>query len=128
MAQRIFSDLDLSFTKHPITKDVSKKTKEYAILQSLKNLIQTNHYERPFNAKLGSNIRSLLFELVDPISASILHKELTLLITNYEPRVKIDELQVNPDVDNNRYNISVRFYMNNSAKPTTISLFLNRLR
>jgi phage baseplate assembly protein W len=128
MDQRTFTDFDLNFTKHPITKDVSKKTKEYAIIQSVKNLIQTNHYERPFNPKFGSNIRGLLFELIDPITAGILHKEISILLTNYEPRIKIDDLQVNGDVDNNGYNVILRFYILNSTKPTTLNVFLNRLR
>jgi phage baseplate assembly protein W len=126
--QRIFSDFDLDFMKHPITKDVSKKTKEYAIIQSVRNILQTNFYERPFNPKFGSNIRALLFELIDPITASIMHKEITTVLTNYEPRIKIDDLQVNGDPDSDGYNVILRFYILNSVKPTTLSVFLNRLR
>ena len=128
MDPKTFTDFDISFTKHPITKDVSRKTKDYAIIQSVKNLMQTDHYERPFNPRFGSNIKGLLFELIDPITAGVLHKEITILLTNYEPRIKIDDLQVNGDPDNNRYSVILRFYILNSTKPTTVSVFLNRLR
>lgn len=126
--QRIFSDFDLNFTKHPITKDVSKKTKEYAIIQSVKNILQTDYYERPFNPRFGGNLRGLLFELVDPLTAGIIHKQITITLTNNEPRIKIDDLQVNADVDSNGYNVILRFYILNSTKPTTLTVFLNRLR
>ena len=128
MQQRIYSDFDLSFTKHPITKDVSRKTKEYAIVQSLRNLLLTNHYERPFNPRFGSNVRALLFELVDPINATILQTEIVTLLTNHEPRIQIDDLQVIGDEDNNGYNVVLRFYMLNSTKPMSIEVFLTRLR
>lgn len=128
MAERIFSDLDLDFTKHPITKDVSRKTKENAVIASMKNLIFTNYYERPFNPTFGSNIRKMLFEPIDGLTGSILDKEIRTLLGNYEPRVQIDALQVNADIENQGYQIILRFYTLNSAKPIAISLFLNRLR
>ena len=128
MEQRVYSDIDLDFKAHPITKDVLRKTKEYAVIQSVKNLMQTNYYERPFNPLLGSNIRAMLFEPADGLTATILNKEIVTLITNYEPRVKIDDLQVNADPDNDRYEVILRFYILNSIKPITINLFLNRLR
>ena len=126
--QRVFSDLDLAFTKHPVTKDVSKKVKEQAIIGAVKNLLLTGFYERPFNPTLGSNISKLLFEPVDFVTASILSKEITTTISNYEPRVSIKEVIVTPDIDNYRYEVNLKFFIINSVKPTTITLFLNRLR
>lgn len=125
---RSFSDLDLDFTKHPVTKDVARKTKENAIIASVRNLLQTNFFERPFNPTIGSNITAMLFEPVDSVSASIVEKEISNMIKNYEPRVRLDGLVVQADSDNHRYSVSIRFYMNNSTKPLTVSLFLNRLR
>lgn len=127
-SSRIFTDLDLAFTKHPITKDVSLKTKENAIIQSMKNLLLTNYNERLFNPKLGSNIRKLLFEPIDAITASILNTEVQNAITNFEPRVYIDEVQVIPNEMEDGYNVTLKFYVNNSIKPITVALFLNRLR
>ena len=126
--QRVFSDLDLTFTKHPVTKDVSKKVKDQAIISAVRNLLLTGFYERPFKPTLGSNISKLLFEPIDFVTASILSKEITTTITNYEPRVSINEVIVTPDIDNYRYEVSLKFFIINSVKPTTITLFLNRLR
>lgn len=127
-SSRIFTDLDLDFTKHPITKDVALKTKENAIIQSVKNLIQTNYSERVFNPKLGSHIRRMLFEPLDGITASIINTEIKNVISNFEPRVNVDEVAVSVNNDENGYNVTVRFYVNNSLKPITVALFLSRLR
>ena len=62
---RDFRDLDLSFNIHPVRKDVNVHKSERAVINSIKNLVLTNHYERPFQPELGSNIRRLLFENVD---------------------------------------------------------------
>jgi hypothetical protein len=125
---RTFSDLDLNFSKHPITKDVARKVDSNAIIASVKNLIQTNHYERPFRPTLGSNIRAMLFEPIDPITAINLQKEIEVLLNNYEPRVRIDDLQVTADETTQTYNVYLRFYVINNIRPITVNLFLNRLR
>jgi len=126
--QRVFSDLDLTFAKHPVTKDVSKKIKDQAIIGAVRNLLLTKFYERPFNPTLGSNITQLLFEPVDFVTASILSKEISTTIQNYEPRVSINEIIVTPDNENQRYDVTLKFFIVNSVKPITIALFLNRLR
>lgn len=128
MTQRIFSDLDLDFGKHPTTKDVLRKTKENAIIASVKNLILTNRNERPFNPKIGSNINAMLFEPLDELTASILMAEIRMLISNYEPRVRIENVQVTPDYDRNGFNVILKFSVINSLKPITVNVFLNRLR
>lgn len=126
--QRVFSDLDLAFTKHPVTKDVSKKTKENAIIGAVRNILLTRFYERPFNPTLGSNITQLLFEPVDYVTASIVSKEITVALHNFEPRVSINEVIVTPDEEHQRYDVKLTFFIVNSVKPITVNLFLNRLR
>jgi phage baseplate assembly protein W len=126
--QRIFSDIDLTFAKHPVTKDVSKKVKDAAIIGALRNLLMTRFYERPFNPNLGSNINQLLFEPVDFVTASILSKEINTTISNFEPRVSIKEIIVTPNNEEQRYDVTLTFFIINSVKPITITLFLNRLR
>lgn len=128
MENRVYSDLDLNFTKHPITKDVARKLKENAVIASIKNIIFTNFNERPFNPNFGSGVRGLLFEPLDEITATNLYKVVFTAINNFEPRVKIDVIQVVPDPDRNGYEITIRFYLLNSLKPITISTFLDRLR
>ena len=126
--ERTFSDLDLNFTKHPITKDVARKTGNNAIIGALKNLVLTNFYERPFNPKFGSNIRAMLFEPLDPLTGSILQKEIKILIENYEPRVSLRDIQVVADFDRNSYQVTITFFTVNSTQPLRTVLFLNRLR
>jgi phage baseplate assembly protein W len=126
--ERTFSDLDLNFTKHPITKDVARKTGNNAIIGALKNLVYTNFYERPFNPKFGSNVRGMLFEPLDPLTGSILQKEIKILIENYEPRVSLRDIQVVADYDRNSYQVTITFFTVNSTQPLRTVLFLNRLR
>jgi phage baseplate assembly protein W len=126
--ERKFSDLDLNFTKHPITKDVSRKVGDQAIISSLKNLIFTNFYERPFNPNIGSNIRKMLFEPLDGISGAVIQKEITILIGNFEPRVKLQSVQVVADYDKNSYAVTITFFTNNSVRPIRTTVFLRRLR
>lgn len=126
--QRVFSDIDLTFAKHPVTKDVSKKVKDQAVIASVRNLLLTRFYERPFRPTLGSNLTQLLFEPIDFVTASILSKEITTTLNNYEPRVSIKEIVVTPDIDNYRYEVTLTFFIVNSVRPITVTLFLNRLR
>jgi phage baseplate assembly protein W len=123
-----YSDLDLNFTIHPVKKDINRYTNEAAIVNSIKNLILTNHYERPFRPDIGSNVRRLLFENMDTITATTLEKEIAQTIKNYEPRANISRLNVSPDYDNNGFNVYMEFYVINRTNPITINFFLERIR
>lgn len=125
---RQFKDLDLNFTAHPVKKDVTKHLDEMAVINSVKNLILTNHYEKPFHPEIGSNIQKLLFENADKITATAIEREITDVITNYEPRVSIVNVSVSPDVDNNSYSVGMQFYIINQTEPITIEFFLQRAR
>lgn len=125
---RIFKDLDLNFTIHPIKKDINVHIKEYAVINSVKNLLLTNFYERPFKPELGSNVRRLLFENVDSLTASQLERAITETIENYEPRVKIKNIIITPYSDVNKYNVELQFYIINVPTPVTIRFFLERIR
>ena len=125
---RQFKDLDLKFTIHPVRKDISKHTGELAIINALKNLILTNHYERPFQPDLGCNVRKLLFENFDVITASALEREIELTIRNFEPRVSLNKVKARTDFNNNRYLIELEFFIVNLTEPISIQFFLERLR
>jgi hypothetical protein len=125
---RAFKDLDLSFNIHPIKKDVNKHTGEIAVINSVKNLVLTNHYERPFQPDLGSNVRRLLFENVDPIVAAQLEREISETITNFEPRVQVSKVVAIPSPDENSYKVELEFFVINLSNPVTISFFLERIR
>ena len=125
---RKFSDLDLDFSAHPVTKDVVKKLNDNAIAGSIRNLLLTSHYERLFNPELGSNLKKMLFEPIDNITTSIIQGMILQTIKNYEPRVTIEDVIATPDYDNDRYDIKIVFFVNNTLEPITVSFFLERVR
>lgn len=125
---RQYRDLDLNFLAHPVKKDVTKHVDEMAVINSVKNLILTNHYERPFQPDLGSNVQKLLFENMDNITASAIEREIEQTIVNFEPRVKLNSLDVVPDFDNNSFSVNMEFYIINRTDPITIQFFLQRVR
>jgi phage baseplate assembly protein W len=123
-----YSDLDLDFMPHPTTKDVMKKTGVESIKRSVRNLILTNFYDKPFQPYIGSNALKLLFDNATPITANFLNNAIREVITNFEPRVKLDNLLVNFDYDNNGYNVTLYFTILNRNEPAVINLFLERIR
>lgn len=127
-SERTYRDLDLSFNIHPVKKDISKHLNEYAVINSVKNLISTNFFERPFRPQIGSGLRNLLFENVDPIISAQIERAIQETITNYEPRVEISEIFATAYPDENRYNITMTFFVINNPNPITIDFFLERIR
>lgn len=125
---REFSDLDLNFTVHPIRKDINKHTGVRAVTNSIKNLLLTIYYERPFHPEIGSNIRKMLFEPLDAIVATDLQREIEQTINNFEPRAKVSRIVVFPDYDNNGFKVDLEFFVINKTEPVTISFFLSRVR
>lgn len=123
-----YADLDLDFMPHPTTKDVMKKTGVESIKRSVRNLILTNFYDRPFQSYIGSNALKLLFDNATPITANFLNNAIREVINNYEPRVRIQDLRVNFDLDNNGYNVTISFVIVNRNEPAVINLFLERIR
>ena len=125
---RTFSDLDLMFAPHPATKDITRKYDENAIKFSLKNLILTANYERPFHSEIGSPIRKLLFELPSPIFNITLQRAISDVITNFEPRVELIDVYVNDRVDENAVDVTIEFKIINTEQPLTLELLLERTR
>ena len=127
-SERTFRDLDLNFTIHPVKKDINTYKNEYAVINSIKNLVLTNHYERPFQPEIGSNIRRLLFENVDSVTAAQIEREITEVIGNFEPRAEVSQVIVVPAPDENTYKVTLEFFVINSTAPITINFFLERIR
>jgi len=125
---RTFRDLDLSFTIHPIKKDINIHKNEYAVINSVKNLVLLNFYEKPFQPEIGSNIRRLLFENIDSIVASQIEKSLGETISNFEPRVQMKKINVLASQDENGYNVTMEFFIINNPSPISIDFFLQRIR
>jgi len=127
-SSRQYKDLDLNFLIHPVRKDINKHKDEMAVINSIKNLMMTNHYERPFQPDLGSNVRRLLFENLDKITAISMEREIRQVVENYEPRAQIKNLDILPDLDNNGFSVRMEFYIMNMSDPVTINFFLERVR
>jgi len=128
-----YSDLDLDFIAHPTSKDVVKKRGFDAIKRSIRNLVLTNFYDKPFRSYIGSNVQKILFDNINPFTAIFLRDAIEEVITNFEPRVKLREdvsngIVVNVSSDNNGYDVTISFTIINTGAPVTFSLFLERLR
>jgi len=125
---RQFRDLDLNFMIHPLKKDVNKHLDQIAVINAIKNLVLTSHYEKPFNPDYGSNVRKLLFETLDIITASAIEREIRQTIESFEPRVRIIGIAVIPDQENNGFSVRMEFSIVNQTNPVSISFLLERTR
>ena len=125
---RIFSDLDLNFTAHPVTGDITRRYDENAIKSSVKNLLLTRNFERPFHSEIGSPVRALLFEPVGPMFAVMMKRAIIDVINNFEPRVEIIDVTVNDQMDANAVYVTLTFKIVNTERPLTLELALERTR
>jgi len=126
--QKIYSDIDFTFTKKPVTADVALSYDEQAVIRSVRNLLSTKNFERPFNPDLGSNMDALLFENISTATSISIQKEIETVIQNYEPRATLQKVIVSPYTDKNAYNVTLSFYIENATLPTTVTLLLERNR
>ena len=110
---RLYRDIALSFETNAATKDVIVKKDVDAVKQSVKNLILTNHYERPFHPEIGSNVTSILFEPMNPITANSLTRIIEEVIVNFEPRARLVSVDAKPNLDRNAYEVTISFYVRN---------------
>lgn len=125
---RQFSDLNLLFSAHPATADVTKKNDEEAVKSAIRNLILTKNYERPFHPEIGCQIHSLLFELWDPVIQTVMEQTIKDAINKFEPRASVLRVEVSDLSDSNAVDVTVEFIMQNINKPITITTTLSRVR
>jgi phage baseplate assembly protein W len=125
---RTYSDLNLAFTRHPSTGDIVKKTDVEAIKASLKNLIQTKNYERPFHPEIGCQLHGLMFENFTPVVKQIMRRTIEQTIDKFEPRVTLTDVQINDSPDENGVKVTLYFRINNTQEPVTLSTTLIRIR
>ena len=126
--QHIYSDIDFTFTKRPVVGDVALSYDNQAVIRSIRNLLLTKNFERPFNPGLGSDLDTLLFENIGPITANLLENAITTTIKNFEPRATLQQVNVSAAPDKNAYNVTISFYIENATLPTTVTLLLERNR
>jgi len=125
---RIFSDLDLNFTAHPVSKDITRKFDENAIKASIKNLLLTRNFERPFHSEIGSPIRALLFEPMGPMFVVLMQRAIRDVLNNFEPRVEVLDILVNDASDQNAVYITLEYRIVNTERPLTLDISLERTR
>lgn len=127
--ERAYTDVDFAFRANPITGDVSLKRDDQAIKQSVLNILLTNKGERPFDPNFGSNIRSLLFDNFDPIVGTLLDEEIRRTLRNYEPRIRVESVDINDASDRNAIDISVTVEIKSPRQTrTTVDFSIERLR
>ena len=125
---RGWSDLDLDFVAHPVTKDIVRKTNVEAIKRAVRNLILTNRFERPFHPEIDGGVTRHLFGLSTAHTKHDIELAVRTCLTNFEPRVNVDNVIVSGDLDRNGFNVSILFTVLNSPEPIEVALFLERIR
>ena len=125
---KIYSDIDFTFTKKPVVGDVALSYDDKAVIRSIRNLLSTKRYERLFDPLLGSNIDALLFEDISPMISATLEREILNTIKNHERRANVTDVTVSAMPDENKYQVTITFYIENATLPTVVTLLLERNR
>ena len=126
--KRFYKDLDLNFTRNPVTNDITKIEDVDSIKRSVRNLVQTNFFEKPFHPEVGCGVRELLFENYTPIIGIFLKRKIGEVITAYEPRASLQNITLEDDGDRNRLKVSIYFYVQNVPDTVVVETYLQRLR
>tara|TARA_E500000318_G_scaffold111881_1_gene132344 strand:+ start:2071 stop:2514 length:444 start_codon:yes stop_codon:yes gene_type:complete len=122
-----FKDIDLSFTAKP-NGEIFVKKDAAAVKQAVKNLIQTNHFEKPFLPFFGGNIREMLFDLADDDIEEDAEERIIEAINIYEPRALVQTVNVESDPDRNSLDVYIEFQVINTTEVITFTTTLSRLR
>ena len=125
VARRWFTDIDVNMTLHPQSKDVTVKQDINSIKRSVRNLISTNYYGRPFKPSLGLDLRGMLFEL-DTTDSIVLEDNIKGLIAKFEPRAQVRDIMTYKR--GNELNVSIYFTVSNDPRPHELNLILDRVR
>lgn len=122
--EEVYSDFNTAFTFHPVRKDLTRILNEDAVKRSIKNIILTNHYERPFMPLFGANLRKYLFENITTITLETMKSDIVSALNNYEPRANIIDVVVSAQDDTNSVHIAVIFSLINNLTPLLVSAVL----
>jgi len=121
---RAFKDISLSFSPHPVTKDLPVLINERAVVRSVRNLVETIPTERFFNSALGSEVRDSLFDFVDFGTASVIQNQIEITLENFEPRIDNVTVEVEPRPDLNEFEVTVFFNIVGQEIPTQEFTFM----
>ena len=124
----VYSDFFTDFSRHTNTGQLNKKTNELAVKQSVRNLLLTDHYERPFQPRIGSNLRSLLFNNFTPATVLEAEEHIKEVFENHEPRAALLDTVISPAPDMNSLQVSIYFRIINTTEPTQLDIIIERVR
>lgn len=127
ITQEKFKDININFNPHPNTGDLSTVSNEKSIAQSLKILFYYNYYDVPFQSKLGSNLRAKLFDLISDVTSEVIRTEIKTLISNYEPRVELIDINVEVSNEKQGVNVELVYRARTSTEEIVVNYFLNRI-
>ena len=146
---RKFKDIDLDFGRNLVTNDVNVVEDAIAIKRSVRNLIRTNFYERPFHPEIGCGVKGLLFENYTPVTNVFLKRKIEECLVNNDPRIQLTGIVINGDnfenvsrteevagristsaanVDNNRLDVEIHFNIIGVPHPQSVNVELHRIR
>ena len=123
-----WADLNLSLPLHPIRKDIIPLKDDDAIKNAVKNLILTNFYERPFQPEKAAHLRGILFEPADTITKIELKERIQNVLEDYEPRVKLNQIQIRDNSERNHWDITIFFKIKQFNQVYSVNVVLQRLR
>ena len=130
--EKIYSDLDFAFRENPITGELAIKRDVESVKQSVVNILSTNPGERPFLPLFGANIRKYLFENFNQINATLIEEQVINSLANYEPRVRVLNVDVDgtpSNTDRNEIDVTVEFEIRSPTRDvTSVSFTVERLR
>jgi phage baseplate assembly protein W len=124
----LFKDLDLDFSPHPVTADVPQKTDAEAVKRAIRNLVLMVKYDKPFKPEIDSRIRNMLFEPASPLIAMAIRSNIVDMINRYEPRAKLNDVEVVFDEDYNAFDVTISFMVINSREISKVFVSIERLR
>ena len=127
----IYKDLSLFFTPNPVSGDVTMVTDVQDIKRSVRNLVMTNRFEKPFHPEVASHVRDLLFERFTPITFNLLRNRIETVLENYEPRVSVTDIEIDDSgqaMDNNNLNVRIFFTLRNDPQIQSVDILLERVR
>ena len=126
--EALYSDFLTNLNPHPDSKQLITNKNEDAVVRSIKNLILTQRFERPFQPTIGSKINSFLFENISPQVTQALKKEIEQTVKEHEPRARLLDVVVVPVEERNMYVVTIVFYTVNVEQPITFKVVLERVR
>tara|TARA_X000001036_G_scaffold114660_1_gene107696 strand:- start:1543 stop:1980 length:438 start_codon:yes stop_codon:yes gene_type:complete len=124
---KLYSDIDLLFERRP-SGDIYRKTDADAVKQSVKNIVSTNRYEKPFEIFYGANITGMLFELAEVGMATHIEDQIKSALEQYEPRAKILNIDVNSNPDRNSLQVVLLFRIISTEQEVELETTVSRLR